>query len=456
MRCLNSPSILNSLETKIVEAAPAGARHVLVVNAGDGRLARAIKEKLGGKAVVSVVTIQPGLFPFTEDFSQRSSNPWDLAWYTSQAAAHGAFDYIVLYQLQEFWHGELHQLQRLVRLAKPGATVWASLLNAQAHRLISRFLPPVRLGFWCMADPVRCVTNLDFASYLDFVGKVSAGMTELWGMLDQNAQEYCQKQPAKPVQWDLRGTKVSVGTFADAYLWGAAVVAVAFQTRVEGAAAPQPKLSYSSYSGNLLQSLLIPYPDYQAREAIVATAEFEIEAWAKSPSLEVGSLPRLVIDKVGGIKEPKRVLLLGSGWGRELLALKQQYPAWEWVGVDRDSELVALGKHLVSAGGMTAAAVGSDGSFPFADRSFDVAISLGCFSTMHEAAGAAFAKEALRVTRGPIFHLEDGRGPDQGMQLKAYSLKTVYSELGSEIIVQPVLVDGAATGMYILEVAARP
>jgi hypothetical protein len=456
MRCLNSPSILNSLETKIVETTPAGARHVLVVNAGDGRLARAIKEKLGAEAVISVVTIQPGMLGFVDDFPQRSANPWDLAWYASLTQKHGAFDYIVLFQLQEFWHGELHQLHRLLRLAKPGATVWASLLNAQAQRLIARFLPPVRLGFWCLADPVRCVTNIDFASLLDFVGKASGGMTELWGMLDQNAQEFCQKQPGKPVQWDLRGSKVSVGTFADAYLWGAPVVAVAFQTRSTDATAPQPKISYSAYSGNLLQSLLIPYPDYQGREAMLATAELEVEAWAKSPTAEVGSLPRLLIDKIGGVKEPKRVLLLGCGWGRELLALKQQFPAWDWVGIDRDAELVALGKDLVAAGGVATAAVGADGAFPFPERSFDVALSLGCFSAIHEAAAAPVAREALRVSRGSVYHLEDGRGPDQGMQLKSYSLKSVYSEIGSEVVVQPVLVDGAPTGMYILEVAARP
>src|SRR4051794_9342040 len=123
MRCLNSPPILNSLENKIVETAPTDARHVLVVNAGDGRLPRAIREKVPA-AKITVVSIHPGMLGFVDDFDGRTASAWDIDWYSAQVAQHGPFDYIVFYQLHEFWHGELFQFQRILKLAKPGAKVW--------------------------------------------------------------------------------------------------------------------------------------------------------------------------------------------------------------------------------------------------------------------------------------------------------------------------------------------
>jgi ubiquinone/menaquinone biosynthesis C-methylase UbiE len=168
----------------------------------------------------------------------------------------------------------------------------------------------------------------------------------------------------------------------------------------------------------------------------------------------LGTLARFQIERIGETDKPKRVLLAGSGWGRELLVLKRHFPAWDWVGFDHNKELVALGGDLVSAAGLSAAGAEMGSPLPFADSSFDLALSLGYFSTVFEPAARHFVKEVRRVTRGGIYHLEDGRGPDQGMQLKTYSLKALYSELGCESNAQPVLVDGSPIGMYLLTVAA--
>jgi hypothetical protein len=453
MRHLNSPPVFNSLETKIAESVPAGAAHILVVNAGDGRLARELKSK-APKAAVSVVTIQPELLGCVDDFSARSGNPWDVEWYAKQVAAHGPFDYVVFYQLHEFWRGELYSLAEIAKLARPGAVVWSSFLNAQSNRMISRFLPPVRLGFSSLADPLRAAVNVDFASYLDFVVKNGGSVVELWGMLDQNAQEYCEKTPGQLAQWELRGMKVSIGTFADAFLWGAAVVAVAFQTPGATAATPAPKVSFSPYSPNLLQALLLPYPDLQTRQGGLAAAAAEVAAWNAAPPQELGGLAKFFVNQVGDMEKPKRVLLLGSGWGRDLILLKRHYPAWDWVGFDHNEGLVRIG-HEAAKGAKLEVATGELGeSLPFADRSFDVVLSLGYFSMLYEPAAKALAKEVLRVRRGPVFHLEDGRGPEQGMQLKSYSLKAVYTELGVDSLVQPVLVDGSPMGMYMLKVSS--
>lgn len=454
MRSLNSPPILNALESKIVETLPTDARHILVVNAGDGRLPRALRDKLGSGVVISLVSLQAGLAREVDDFESPGTQPWDFEWYAARTAAHGAFDAVVLYQMHEFWHGELRQLQRLLGLACPGALVWTSFLNSQANRMIARFLPPIRLGFSSLADPTRLGANIDFASYLDFVSRIGAGLVELWGLLDQNAQEYCQKQPAQPVQWESRGTKVTIGTIADAFLWGAAVVGFAFRLPGGPAAPPAPNVSFSSYGAALLQALTLPYPDLQTSEGVLAGAQFEIEAWRKKPAAELGSLPKLLLDRVGEAGTPRRVLLVGCGWGRDLLWLKRHYPLWEWVGWERRAPLLEMGRELLAEGGVTAVSSDWASPLPFDAGAFDIAISLGCFSTLYEPAARHLAREVRRVTKGAIHHLEDGRGPKQAMQLKSYSLKAVYSEIGCESTVQPVLSQGEPTGMYLLAVPA--
>jgi hypothetical protein len=452
MRCLNSPPGLNSLEAKMVETVPPGARHVLVVNAGDGRLARAIREKLESAATVSIVTFQMGLKRFVDDFSASADNPWDINWHAEQAARHGPFDCVIFYQLHEFWAGELHQFRRLLSLARPGATIWASFLNAQSNRMIARFLPPVRLGLALLADPLRRVPNIDLASYLDLVTKTGGKLTELWGVLDQNAQEYCQKKPAQPVLWENRGVKVSIGTYADAFLWGGSVVGVAFRTAGDAGSPPVPSISYSPYSAALMQALLLPYPDEQTTEAALTIAELQVEAWRQNPPDRISGIARFLLDQMDDAEKPLRVLLMGCGWGRDLLLLKSYRPAWDCVGFDHAKALVALGGDLLEAAGVTAVAGEVDEVLPFPDGSFDVGLSQGYFSSLYEPAARQMAKELRRVTRGPIHHLEDGRGSDQSLQLKNHSLKAIYADLGHASAVQPVLVDDSPTGMYLLKV----
>jgi len=453
MRCLNSPATLNSLEAKIVETAPSDARHILVVNAGDGRLARAIREKVGGEATVSVVTLQPGLVKFVDDFPAAGAKPWDLTWHAAQVSAHGAYDFVVFYQLHEFWHGELHALQVVLAHAKPGAVVWTSFLNAQSPRMIGRFLPPVRLGSYALADPIRFAANVDFASYMDFIVKMGGAIAELWGLLDHNAQKFCHKVPAKRVMWETRGIKVSIGTLADAFLWGAAVTAVAVQLRGGSSAPRAPRVSFSPYSGALFQALMLPYPDEQTNEGTLGAAHFEIEAWRQAPAEKLGTLAQLLVSQAGDADKPRRVLLVGSGWGRDLLLLKRKFPAWDWVGFDHNLELLSLGGKLLGAERATAVGAAMGEALPFGDGEFDLAFSVGYFSSLYEPAARHVAKEVRRVTKGAIYHIEDGRGPDHSMQLKAYSLKAIYSELGSESSVQPVLVDGKPNGLYIVKVA---
>ncbi len=452
MRCLNSPSILNALETRIVESIPDGIRHVLVVNAGDGRLARAIREKTGGAAKVSAITRHPEFLGMLDDLDGQGTQAWDLEWHRNQTARHGGYDFVVLYQLHDFWRGDFFDLQRVLGLAQPGATVWTSFLNSQSVRMISRFIPPIRLGLSSLADPLRNAPNIDFASYMDFATVFGGGLLELWGMLDQTAQEYCQKPPTAPVEWETRGTKVSVGSLADAFLWGGSVVGVAFKLKGGTSTSPShPKVSFSPYSTNLLQGLLLPYPDLQMRQGILGAALLELEAWEKNPSAPVAPVAKFLLEQMGDTTQKKRILLVGSGWGRDLLVLGAAFPQWEWVGYEPNAELAEMGRRFTDAAGLKVVSVAVGERLPFDDASFDGAVSIGFYSGIHQTAASAVAREVRRVTKGTVYHLEDGRGVDHGMQLKSYSLKEVYSDLGLPAVVQPVLVDGVGSGMYLLK-----
>lgn len=454
MRCLNAPGALNALEAKIVESTPAGAVHILVVNAGDGRLVRAVREKSGG-AHVSAVSLNPEFGRYLDDIPNVGTSPWDLEWYEQQVAAYGPFDYVVLYQLQEFWQGGLDQLSRLLALAKPGALVWTSFLNAQSIAAVGRYFPPVRLGAATLADPTRARSNLDFASFVDFANFTGNRLIEVWGMLDAKAHEYCQSQPKEPVQWELRpGVNVTVASIADAFLWGASVVGIGFQIK-GGESSIQPKVSGSKASTALLQVLLEPYPDIQGRELALFIARREVELWQQQPNdQKLGPLAEFFLQHIGESELPKRVLLVGSGWGGDLLTLKRHRPAWDWVGAEPSAEKAALGKPLLEAAGLQAVTFDPEGTLPFADREFDLVLSLGHFSTIYEPAARHLSKELLRVAKAEIYHLEDARGPDVSLQLKQYSLQNVYAEHGKQATLQPVLVQGKPSGRYLLKVSA--
>jgi SAM-dependent methyltransferase len=184
----------------------------------------------------------------------------------------------------------------------------------------------------------------------------------------------------------------------------------------------------------------------------LSSAEIAVAAWRSATQRDLGRLARFFIEQVGDLQQPKRVLLMGCGWGRDLLLLKHHYPTWDWVGYDHNAALVEAGRELLAEANLTAKSAKLGEAMPFADRSFDVVLSLGYFSSLYEPAAQALAKEILRVRNGPVFHLEDGRGAEQGLQLKSYSLKSVYGELGVESVVQPVLVDGSPIGMYLLKI----
>lgn len=431
------------------------AKHVLVVNAGDGRLPRAIQEKLGAGVRWSIVTLQSGLMRHVTDFDGVGTDAWNMGWHEARVAEHGPYDAVILYQLHEFWRGGLYELHRLFALAKPGAAVWVSMVNAQATRMSSRFLPGSRLGFMTLADPTRAAASIDYASVVDFVIRSEGRLTQVWGLLDAEAQEYCQKKVGHTVTWETRGTKIPIGTLADAFLWGASVTAVAFQTKGGGGPAPTPRISFAPYSASLLQALLVPYPDEQSRDAALCAAQWDVAAWRRAPDKKPGRVIEILLEQIGGREQRRRALIVGVGWGRDLLLMKRSVPAWEWVGVEAEPRLLALGADLRAAESATAVSAAIGESLPFADGSFDIAFSFGCFSTLYEPAAQNLASEMRRVTKGTIHHLEDGRGPEHEIQLKHYSLKNVYLGLGSESHLQPVLVDGKPNGLYFCNVASR-
>lgn len=451
MRCLNSPPDLNSLETKILESVSANARHVIVVNAGDGRLARAIREKLGDSVAIKVVEERSDLRPYLDDFEGIGSDPWNVSWYEKQAEAHGPVDSLIFYQVHEYWSGEVETFARILRLLGPEGSCWVAFLNFLATRNLERMLPPLQLSWTSLADPVRLARQVDLASWLAYFEQIKAEPLQLWGLLDPQAFEYCQNRPKEAGEWGLRGMKIKVSTLADAFLWGASVCAVEVRSAREGAAPRQPTFSGAPYSGLLFQALVYPYSSAISRQGELLVAEQEAETWKKEGKAEVGNLVEFYFSRIDDAPEVRSALLLGAGWGKDLVALKRFKPEWEWTGVDFLPEKVELGRQELAAEPIRLELAGLGERLPFEDDSFDVVLSLGQFSTLHYPAGKQLAEEALRVARKGVYFLEDSRGPDHSMHLKIYSLRAIYAGLKKDATVEPILLQGNNTGMYVLK-----
>jgi ubiquinone/menaquinone biosynthesis C-methylase UbiE len=108
----------------------------------------------------------------------------------------------------------------------------------------------------------------------------------------------------------------------------------------------------------------------------------------------------LVADDVARYGAAERILDIGSGPGRLLLALRQAFPHAALVGVDISPSMVAQARRNIErdggAGGIDVRAASAEG-LPFPDGTFDRAISTG--SLHHWEAPLAGLAEAHRVLR---------------------------------------------------------
>lgn len=454
MSCLNTPSVLNSLEQKILDSVSADVSHVAIVGAGDGKLARAIKEKAGADVKLSLVEPRKALHGYLEDLGGAETEAWDLSWYEAQAKDKGPIDSLILYQIHEYWEGNVFTLGKMTELLSDKGTVWVSYLNCLSRRMMEHSMPPRQVNFSALTHPVRLFSSMDYASWNSYLPMLNAQLESVWGMLDKDALEFCQKQEAKQVDeppvWEFHGMKLNVRTVADALLWGGTFIGMQFSIRKEGEQPKAPQIFGAAYSPHLYQALLLPYPEATSDESEKLRMEVEIKQWKLTEDPKLAPVVEFFLNQIEVADQVKTVLLVGAGWGKDLLLLQKKKNEWEWTGVESEAYKVEAGQELLPEGVALKAFTPGE-PLPFDDASFDLVISLGYCSTVYPAMGEAMCKEMLRVANRGVYHMEDGRGPEASLALKQYSLQDVYGRLGYESVIQPVLVKGQQTGAYIVK-----
>ena len=458
MRCKNAPPILNALEEKIIELATDDVKHVGIVGAGDGRLARSLQDKCGEKVKISLSEPQAKLHGYLDDFKNLGSDPWDLSWYEKRVKANGPFDTLIFYQIHNYWEGNLSPLHCILQMLTEGGQGWITFLNGLSRRSLAHFLPPAIASYSRLMHPIRLASITDYASWSSYLVTIKAQLDAVWGLLDKDAFELCQKKKLpteeETLTWDMNGLKLKVKTFADAYLWGASFVGLKFHLNKKGARdIGRPQFSGTSYSPPLFQALLNPYPDKFIENDEVFTTRIEVDTWNEQPVDKLPPMGDFLLQQIDNQNEIKKVLILGASWGKDLILFRKTKPEWEFTGIENAAYKVEASKMLAGEKTPGIQFFNPEEPLPFEDQTFDITLSLGYFSKIHSPLAKIIAEELLRVTRGSIYHLEDARGPEFSLKLIQYSLNSLYQELGHESTTQPVLLKEKQTGLYLLKVS---
>jgi ubiquinone/menaquinone biosynthesis C-methylase UbiE len=458
MRSINSPSQLNALEKKISEHLSVNSRHVAIVGAGDGRLARQLQELCGKDVKISLIEPQVKLHRHLDDFKDVGSDPWDLDWYEKRVKANGPFDSLIFYQIHNYWKGNLSSLKRIISMLGENSNCWITFLNGLSRQAMEHFLPPKVASYGRLTHPIREAAKTDYASWSAFLIGIRAQLDAVWGLLDKEAYELCQdkKLPTaeNPVSWDMYGLKLNVQTIADAYLWGASNIGLNFHLNKKGEnEIGTPQFSGTSYSPPLFQALLNPYPETDPDNGENFSTQIEVDAWNLQPEAKLNPLGEFLLEQVVNPDEIKKVLIVGAGWGKDLILFRKSKPDWEFTGIENVLFKVEASKTLTEDGDPGIQFFNPEEPLPFQDEEFDITLSLGYFSTLYSPLAKKLADEILRVTKSSIYHLEDSRGPEFSLKLIQYSLKSIYDELGRESNALPVLQNEKQTGLYLLIVS---
>lgn len=458
MRSINSPSQLNALEKKISEHVSADSRHVAIVGAGDGRLARQLQELCGKDVKISLIEPQVKLHRYLDDFKDLGSDPWDLNWYKKRVKANGPFDSLIFYQIHNYWEGNLASLKSIISMLGENGHCWITFLNSLSRQAMEHILPPKIASYGRLIHPIREAAKTDYASWSAFLVGIRAQLDAVWGLLDKEAYELCQDNnlpsAENPVSWDLNGLKLNVQTIADAYLWGASYIGLNFHLNKTGETGiGTPQFSGTSYNSPLFQALLSPYPETDSDKGERFSTQLEVDAWNLQPEEKLNPLGEFLLEQVANPNEIKKVLIVGAGWGKDLILFRKTKPDWEITGIENALHKVEASKNLTGDSDPGIQFFNPEEPLPFKDDEFDITLSLGYFSTLYSPMAKKLAAEVLRVTKGNIYHLEDSRGPEFSLKLIQYSLKSIYDELGRDSNTLPVLQNEKQTGLYLLIVS---
>lgn len=449
MECLNSPVGLNPIEEFILKKIPKNAKVGVILGASDGRLSREIKKQISNTIKVYNVESRTPLHPYLQDQGSFGKLPWDLNWYEKIAEASKGFDFVILYNIHEYWDGKLETLHKILQLLKPKGFGFMSFYNSTAIYESSRHLPPINIGYDRLSNPLDVYPRMDLASWMLYLYDVGMQIDDVVGILDQRAHEFCKSGAKKEVTWKVKDLSVRVKDMGDAFILGAPILCFKFSA-FNFKNPVWPKFSGILAQPGIIQTVLFPFADYFSDEY----AEFRTSVEVLSYDGKKGVDPYLefFVNQLADFKQVKNVLVVGCGWGVDLLGLRKLKPDWSITGIDRCAVDIAMSSTLMKENHIITQPFDPEKPLPFKDKVFDLVFSLKYFSGINPPLAKHLAKEMLRITKLGIAQFEDFRGAEVSMQLKSYDIPGIYQALGTKPIAYPVEMNGESTGMYILKV----
>lgn len=451
MRYLNSPVGLNLVDSYIMKELPKWVTSGVVVNAGDGRMADALRAEFGGIKVYNVET-REGLRNCIEDKDHLGKDPWDYKWYESIAKKEGGFDFIIFENIHEYWRNELYQLQQIFQLLRPDGIGFLNFYNSNSIVELGRNIPPFETGLERLANPMSSWANMDLTSWMIYLSDIGLVVNRIWGMLGAEAFMYCERGGKGEEKWKVQNLELPVKDIGDAFKLGAPVICLGFKKVNPKGGIVQPEFVGVTYNASMFQAILFPYAELMNKEVDLFKAKLEIDQKVYEEEGESKIFLDYYMQLIDEFEDIKKVLVVGCDWGADLLALKKLKPKWEIIGADPSAEVIQEGRAIMDEHKIKTVAYGKGGKLPFDDGAFDIVISLGHFSKIYHDFAVVLASEMLRVTKKGIVHFEDSRGPDVSMALKLYSIPTIYEKLGHTTVVKPIRIEEKDTGIYYLKV----
>lgn len=447
---LNIPVGLSLVDDFVLKHLPKGAKSGMIINAGTGRLSKAIKQELGASVTVYNIEPREQLYNLLDNDEFKSKDPWDLEWYNQIAKKHQGLDFIFFLNIHEYWDGNVLALQTILQLLKPEGVGFISFYNKNSLYEIRQNIPPFVIGVEQLTLPMNHWAKMDLGSWMIYLTDIGFPLTHVWGMLEDKAFKYCNETTTESTIWKAKNLEIKIQDVSDAYVLGAPVMCMRFQGS-ETTTLTIPQFVGVQYNASLFQAILFPYLDVLSNELDVFNAHLEVNNHLQEEEKSL-ILLSFFIDQLEGFENVKKVLVIGCNWGIDLLTLKKIKPNWDITGVDGSKEIIAAGAELMKKEGVKTLAYGSDGSLPFKDNEFDLVISLNHFSNIHQPLAERLAKEMLRVSKQGIAQIEDFRGPKLSIQLKLYSIPDIYASLGQKAEVRSIKIEGKHSGLYILVV----
>lgn len=452
MTYLNSPKGLNALELHVITQLPENSQAGVIVGAGDGRLALAIKEAMKGDILIQQVESRPELQKYLSGQGDVVNTPWHFDTYEKLAKKKGGLDFIVFHNIHEYWKGDVFLLHRISRLLKPSGRILLSFYNSSTLQEIGRKLVPIEAGIHRLGSPLDRWPHMDLTSWLMYFDSIQMQTTGVWGALEPEAFKFCEAKEKKKTKWTEKKYSVEITDLGDAYIMGAPVICLSVRGRDPKAKLAPPVFSGVEANASTIQSILFPYGNLGYAQLSLLDAQVEVETWKDHEHSSDTPYLAFALSQIEDLEPFKRVLVLGAGWGRDLIILKKLKPGLEVVGVEEDANLVKLGQGLVTKEGVKNSAYNPASALPYDDGMFDVVFTFQYFSSIYEPMATHLAKEALRVSSKGVVHFEDSAGANSSLLLKSYSLADVYQKMGKGGEELPLQIGNSQSSLYLLKV----